>query len=715
MIKRIIIFCMLILPTFLKADEGMWLLPQINALDIDSMHKLGFNLSAEDIYSITNPSLKDAVVIFGAGCTGEVVSPEGLIFTNHHCGYSAIQKLSTVDHDYLNYGFWAKAKTEELPCSGLNVTFLISFTNVTDSIIPFLPDSLQEEARKVKIKSLSDSIISHAKLDPMYKGEVRSFYGGNEFYLLVFEEFTDIRLVGTPPSSIGKFGGDTDNWMWPRHTGDFSIFRIYCSEDGTPAPYNPKNVPYKPKKFLNISIKGFKENDFSMILGNPGTTERYMTSSEIREIMNITNPIRIKIRGRKQDVMLDDMNKDPGIRIKYASKYARSSNYWKYSIGQNLRLKDMRIIERKKENELAFQNWVDSNDVNKNNFGNTLGQIERIINDRAQYFRAVQYYSEALYRGVDLVSFARKFVPIYEELKKINPDTSVINDAFQDINENFADFYRDYNIGTDIKISKVMLNTLSSDIDSASKFHILNTYEKLKEKAKDKFLAKIFTKTFFLDSINVREFIKNPELKKLNKDPAFVFAYSISKKYRDIYKNYAKSRVQLSKYQRLYVRGMLEMHKGQPHYPDANFSMRMTYGSIKGYQPKDGIHYSFYTTLKGVIEKEDSLKWEFTVPQKLKDLYETNNFGKYGKDGVMPVAFISNNDITGGNSGSPVLNGNGELIGIAFDGNWEAMSGDIIFEPTVQRTISVDIRYVLFILDKFGEAKYLLDELKIVN
>ena len=704
---------LLVFSSALKADEGMWLLPLLKQLNIDVMHQKGLKLSAEDIYSVNHSSLKDAVIIFGRGCTGEIVSEQGLILTNHHCGYGAIQQHSTPEHDYLADGFWAKSFEEEIPTPGLTATFLIRMEDVTDQINAAITNDMTDEQRNKAIAEESKKIEKDATEGTDYRGQVQSFFGGNQYFLLVYEVYNDVRLVGAPPSSIGKFGADTDNWMWPRHTGDFSVFRVYASKDNKPAEYSPENVPLKPKHFLPVSIKGVKPGDFTMIMGYPGSTERYMTSTEVDEMINITNKNRIYIRGIRQEIMLKDMQADKAVNIKYASKYAGSANYWKNSIGMNKALKRLKVYDYKKVNEEEFSKWVNASPERVSKYGEALSLINEGINGRKDYYNVIQYIGESLFRGTEIVNIALMGTRLEDPLKSKNSEE--IAKTSQMMKTRAVSFYKDYNAPTDQKIAKAMFRIFAENVDPKYQPDVFNTIQSKYKGNFDKYIDDMFKKSMFADSSKLFAFLAKPSLKTLEKDPAFVAANSIYKKYQELYQAMTPSEEKLEKGQRLYIAGILEMNQGKPMYPDANFTMRLTYGEVKDYFPMDAVHYDYYTTLDGVMEKEDPNNWEFVVPQKLKDLYNSHDFGQYGENGKMHVAFITTNDITGGNSGSPVMNGNGELIGLAFDGNWEAMSGDIVFEKNLQRTICVDVRYVLFIIDKYAGDTRLIDEMKIMN
>ncbi len=699
--------------TSLRADEGMWLLPLLQKYNIDVMQQKGFKLTADDIYNINQASLKDAVIIFGRGCTGEVVSDQGLILTNHHCGYGAIQQHSTPEHDYLTDGFWAKSFEEEIPTPGLTATFLVRMEDVTDQITAVFKPEMTEAERDKAAMDAGRKIAKNATDGTHYTASVRSFFGGNQYFLLVYEVFNDVRLVGAPPSSIGKFGHDTDNWMWPRHTGDFSVFRIYASKDNKPADYSPQNVPYKPKHFLPISLKGVKNGDFTMIIGNPGRTQRYMTSFEVEERMKIINASMIYVRGVKQDIWLKDMQADKAVNIKYASKYAGSSNYWKNSIGMNKALKRLKVYDFKKQQEEEFTKWVLANPARKEKYGEALALISEGVAGRNEYLHATQYINEALFSGSEIIGFATATRQLADALKNNKADD--VNRITSMLKSRSTSFYKNYNMPTDQKSAKAMFRLFMENVPQKHQPDVFNTIRTKYKGNSDKFIDEMFAKTFFTNPDKFNTFLEKPSLKMLEKDPVYLAAMSILTKAEEIGKAMAPFNEKLQRGQRLYIAGVLEMNEGKPLYPDANSTMRLTYGEVKDYFPMDAVHYNYITTLDGVMEKEDPDNWEFIVPDKLKELYNSKDYGRYGENGRMPVAFISTNDITGGNSGSPVMNNNGELIGIAFDGNWEAMSGDIVFEKNLQRTISVDIRYVLFVIDKYAGAIRLIDEMKIID
>lgn len=689
-----------------KADEGMWMLPLIQKLNIQKMQGLGLTLTADQIYSDTNTSLKDAVVIFGGGCTGVMVSPNGLVFTNHHCGYNAIQQHSTVEHNYLKDGFSANELKDEIPSPGLSVTFLVKIEDVTNQIAPQL-NGLNEKIREEKIDSISTKIENEAiKEHPEYTANVKPFFAGNEFYLFVYEKFNDVRFVFAPPSSIGKFGGETDNWMYPRHTGDFSIFRVYCSPDGKPAGYSPNNVPFNPKKYVNISNQGYKEGDYAMILGNPGTTERYATSWAIKDRMNNSNNARIEMRGVKQDVWKKFMRQNEAINIAYANKFASSSNYWKNSIGMNNAIRKLQVIQKKEKEEQDFAQWVNTDSKRVEKYGNVLKNLKEAYEKNDKNNHAIDYLRESLMAGVELPRIAN-FAS--NKIKKDVPTDSIL--------KNVKSYYKDYYPEVDKETMSALIAAYRKAVPAEALPDFYTTIDKKFKGNSAAFVDDLFKKSVFVTPEKLASAIKKQNF-VFYKDPAVLFYSDVQKtmhKLRD--DEYIKNDDMIKENERLYEAGLLEIasEKNVPMYPDANFTMRLTYGTIQGYKPADAVSYRYYTTTKGILEKEDPQNPEFVVPEKLKQNILSSNYGNYkdSKTGEMNVAFISNDDITGGNSGSPIFNSKGELIGLAFDGNWESLSGDIIFDPELQRCIGVDIRYVLFVMDKVGGAGRLIKELTI--
>jgi hypothetical protein len=712
----------LILLTFLsvftfqsRADEGMWLPLFIQRLNYVDMQKEGLHLTADEIYSINHSSLKDAIIIFGGGCTGEIVSANGLIFTNHHCGYGSIQSHSTMDHDYLSDGFWATRYEEELPTPGLKASFLVSIQDVTAAVLAGVTSTMTESERAAKIQENSQKIEAENTKGTKYNARTVSFFNGNEYYLFLYEVYKDVRLVGAPPSSIGKFGADTDNWMWPRHTGDFSVFRVYAGKDNKPADYAADNVPLKSKQFLPVSIKEKKKGDFAMIMGYPGRTDRYATSYTIKWALEKNNPMVVKIRTKKLDILREDMAADPEVRIKYASKFAGSANYWKFYIGQNKGLKQLDVYDRKQELEEQFVNWLNQDKARSEKYGEALTDIATAYETINKYEAAVRYNAEAIMRGGEIISFTRSFNKLADELARPNPDQKVIESLSKRIKENSDEYFKNYNMSTDVKVLAAMLQLYYNDVPKEMQPAYL---EKMHSKYKGNFgnYAKaLFDKTIFSSKAKVDVFLADPKSKTLQKDPALVLQKAFSENAEMIDGLVNPSNELLDRGRRLFVAGLRVMQSDRVFYPDANSTMRLTYGQVLDYSPADAVDYNFVTTLDGVVAKEDPSNPEFVVPEKLKQLYKDKDYGRYGENGKMVVGFLTNNDITGGNSGSPVLNGDGQLIGLAFDGNWEAMSGNYAFEPKLQRTICVDIRYVLFVIDKYAGASNLIKELDIRN
>ncbi len=715
--KRITLFLIgfMLIFSSLRADEGMWLPFLIQKLNMQKMQEMGLQLSAEEIYSINSASLKDAVVALDFGsCTAELISREGLILTNHHCGYGEIQAHSSVEHDYLTNGFWAMTKAEELPNPGKTATFLISIEDVSKQINDRLSSNMTEDEREYAIKVASEQLVAEAKLaKPHYEAAVHSFFNGNNFYLYITETFLDVRLVGAPPESIGKFGHDTDNWVWPRHTGDFSMFRIYCAPDGTPAEYSENNIPYTPRHHFPISIAGVEKGDFAMIFGYPGSTDRYLTSWGVKNTMEISNTIRIKVRTEKLDIMKEGMNKSDKTRIQYASKHARSANYWKYSIGQNRGLEKLNVIEKKQATEKKLSEWINANAARKNQYGETLEMIEKAYTGLNEYDVATNYWFEALYQGAEVLRHSlglRQLAAVLEQ-----NDQEAINKITTALKENAEEFYKDYDIDIDKKLMSSLYQIYYSDVKKEYHPDIFATVEKKYKGSFEKYAEKLFATSMFPNKEKYLAFLNKPDLKTLQKDMGFQNMESLLNIYISLSAKTKELNAQLEKGRRLFVKAFTEMEADRSHYPDANSTMRLTYGTVGDYSPADGILYKHYTTLDGYLEKEDPTNPEFIVTEKLKNLYYTKDFGPYGQDGEMRVCFTTNNDITGGNSGSPVINSKGHIIGCAFDGNWEAMSGDIAFEPELQKCINVDIRFVLFVIDKVAGAGHLVKEMTIVK
>jgi len=697
-----------------RADEGMWI-PMLINNNIVEMQKMGLKLSAEEIYSANHSSLKDAIVIFGGGCTGEIISPEGLLLTNHHCGYGSIQKVSTEKNNYLDDGFWAANKSEEIPIEGLTVKFMVRMQDVTKEMFSGVKDDMTDQDRQMMMKDNRKGVIDQAIKGTHYNAIVEDFFGGNEYYLIVYETFEDIRLVGTPPESIGKFGADTDNWMWPRHTGDFSMFRVYTAPDGTPAEYSIDNVPLKPKHFLPVSIAGVEEGDFAMIMGNPGSTQRYLSSYGVKLAVNESNMTIVKIREEKLRIMREGMDADEVVRLQYASKYARTANYWKYFIGQTKGLKALNVQQKKEFEETAFLEWLDENPVEKEKYGKAIPLIANAYEVLEQYNLHKWYFREAIYRGPEILSYANTFNKLNKLLSEKDVDYDAVNIQVDKLEEGFQKHFKDYNYDIDRNLLASMLQMFHENVPLDQQPVYLLEMDKKYKGDFDKYADQVFEKSLFANEAKLNEFFMDPKGKTLGKDPALLLVRAFVDQYYKLSAETAEAEKNLAKGEKLYIAGLQEMYPDKNFYPDANFTMRITYGTVGGYYPSDAVYYDYYTTMDGIMEKEDPNNWEFIVPEKLKELYEAGDFGEYAMGEKMPVCFLTNHDITGGNSGSPVINGNGELIGLAFDGNWEAMSGDIAFEPDLQRTINVDIRYVLFIIDKFAGAQNLIDEMVIVK
>ena len=654
------------------ADEGMWLLPLLEKMNGGALSDLGCRITPEQIYNVNKACLKDAVVQFGGGCTGEIISDEGLLVTNHHCGYSSIQALSSTEHNYLEDGFWAMGRDEEIPVPGLSVKILQSMTDVT-KIIAKAGKSGDEDAL---MKAIVDIQRNAMEDTPGCIADVESFFNDNNYYLIVYKVYNDIRFVGAPPASAGKFGGDTDNWMWPRHTCDFSMFRIYAGKDNQPAEYSPDNVPMVPRQSLKISLKGVQDRDFAMIMGYPGRTQRFQTSAQLERMLAL-NDIRIAARTVRQDVLWKEMRADGKVGLQYASKYSKSSNGWKKWIGMKEAFGKLGIIERQKAEEEEFARWAASNKKRSEKYGSALSTIA----ENTQAGRAAM----------------ESYTLISESLLKIE----LLN---MSSTRNNSD-YKDYDVNVDRKVASAM-----------ARFYLENVKpeDRIDADLSEEALDRLFAESDLTSALKKDKALA--EGKDLSKDPAIALRSKVLAKYKEAYAGVALYSAGLKEASKAYTAGQLEWKAGKPSYPDANSTPRLTYGQVLSYEPKDGVIFRHYTTLKGVMEKEDPDNYEFRVPERLKEIYRTKDYGQYANaDGELVTCFLTNCDITGGNSGSPVLDADGNLIGLAFDGNWEAMSSDVMFEPELQRCICVDIRYVLLMMDKFGGAGYLLDELKLVR
>ncbi len=697
------------------ADEGMWLLSTLKQLNEAEMQKMGFRLTADDIYNINKASMKDGIVHFGGGCTGEIISPDGLILTNHHCGLDFIQSLSSIEHDYLKNGFWAATRADELPAPGLTVRFLIRMEDVTQKVKSEMSDTLSEADFQAKLVSVFAKITKEATENTGYIADVRSTFGGNEFYLFVYEKYEDVRLVGTPPMSIGNFGGDTDNWMWPRHTGDFSMFRVYMSPDGKPAKYSKDNVPMKSKYYFPVNIKGLQEGDFTMIMGYPGRTDRYATSYSIENSLDITSPSLVKIRDKRLNVINEAMASSDEIRIKYQSKKNRVSNYWKYFIGQQKQLKRMKVLDQKRDQENKFNEWVNADKKRKMEYGFVLNALQNSYMESRKYAKVRVYMSEALL-GTEVLRYAMSFGALEKALNEKTPNQEDIQAKTAMLKSQVDDYFDEYDAGVDKKVFAVLMKTFMEDIAPEQRAPSLAKMLGKNKGNYEKWADYVFSKSIFADKNKVLEFLKDPSAKAIHNDPAFQIINDQSNFYSDNFRDAArKAELNQAANNRKYIQGLREMMPEKKFSPDANSTMRLTYGKVKNYNPADAVKYDWISTIEGVMQKMDNTNTEFVVPDKLAELYNNKDYGRYAKNGTLYTCFITDNDITGGNSGSPVINGNGEIVGLAFDGNWEAMSGDIKFDENYKRTIAVDIRYVLFCIEKFGGAKHIVDEMKVVE
>ena len=700
-----------------RADEGMWLLQLMKQQNsIDMMKKQGLKLEADDLYNPNGVSLKDAVGIFGGGCTGEIISPEGLILTNHHCGYGAIQQHSSVEHDYLTDGFWAMNRSEELPTPGLKFRFVHRIVDITD-----LVNAKIKAGEVTEIDALTSPFLSKLAKEELEKSDLKGkpgievralpFYAGNKFYMFYYKVYSDVRMVAAPPSSVGKFGGETDNWMWPRHTGDFSMFRIYADANGEPAEYSESNVPLKTPKFLPISIKGLNEGDYAMIMGFPGSTERYLTQSEVKQRMNAVNQAMIDMRGVRLEVLRKYMDASDKTRIQYASKFAGSSNYWKNSIGMNKAIIDNDVLSAKAEIEKEYAAFAQG----KPEYEGVVEKIDAIIEKSTPTLRQLYYTNEAL-RGA--IEFGSTYL-IMDNIKKAleEKNDSLLQASKKQLENAYDGIHnKDYDHEVDRAVAKAILPALAKALNANE---LPSFYQTINGEFKgdyDAYVDNIYDNSILSNRKNLDKFLAKPTVKAIEKDPATAYSRSKNEKLQELGKQYMELESGMELLHKAYIRGLGEMKQPVPSYPDANFTMRLTYGNVKSYSPRDAVHYDYYTTTDGILEKENPEDREFVVPAKLKELIQKKDFGRYAMaDGTMPVCFLTTNDITGGNSGSPVINGEGQLIGTAFDGNWESLSGDINFNNDLQRCIALDIRYVLFILDKLGNCGHLINEMHIVE
>lgn len=693
-----------------RADEGMWI-PMLINKNIAEMQKMGLKLSAEDLYSVNHSSMKDAIVQFGNGCTGEIISNQGLLITNHHCGYGNIAELSTVQNNILENGFWAKSFKEEIPAPGLSVKFLVYMQDVTQYVLPKKFKTPSEY--KIHVEKTVEKIAKDASENGKYLAQVKSYFNGNQFFLLVYEVFNDVRLVATPPKSLGKYGGDTDNWMWPRHTADFSIFRVYANEKNEPAPYSITNKPYKPKHYLPISIKGVKENDYTMVMGYPGRTNRYATSFEVDMAIHETNPSIVKIRDEKLGIMRKYMRQDASVNLKLASKYAQIANYWKYYIGQTEQLKRQNVISVKQQEEQEFLKWAKENNYSSK----VLGDIADITANYRPYAKSVVYFSEAFY-GSSIARLGALAYQLKDDLKNKNGAsvTNKIGSLKKLRSQILEDFVYNVELETFAKMTQIMYEDLpKNQLPDIYTKVILSKYGNGDAATYEKYAEYVFKNSMLINEKEFDAFVNNPSYEALMNDPAVIYAASFVENFNDKINPHLMIYNEMKTYlSRLYLEGLMMKNNKQLMYPDANSTMRLTYGKVAGYNPKDAVTYDITTKMEGLLDKYMPGDWEFDLPSDFLTLAAEGDWGRYAdENGDLIINFITNNDITGGNSGSPIINGNGELLGLAFDGNWEAMSGDIAFDKKYKRTIAVDIRFVLWLIEKYGKADNLIREMDI--
>ncbi|QKG80445.1 S46 family peptidase [Tenuifilum thalassicum] len=700
------------------ADEGMWI-PMLIGKNIPEMQRMGFKLTAEDLYSVNHSSLKDAIVQFGRGCTGELISDQGLLITNHHCGFSSIQSHSTVDNNLLANGFWAKSHADELPNPGLTVRFLVRMDDVTDKVLKNVTTTMTELERAKAIGQVADSLIELAEKEGVgYEAIIRPFYYGNQYFIFVYQVFEDVRLVGAPPETIGKFGGDTDNWVWPRHTGDFSMFRIYADKNNNPAPYSPDNVPYKPKRFLKISTKGIKEGDFTLVYGFPGRTKQYITSHEVNLIINQINPNNIALRDIRLSIFDSFMSKNDTIAIKYASKHARVANAWKKWIGETMGLKRLNAVSKKQELESMFAAWASSKPELNERYGWLLPKFEQLYSELAPLSLIANYRYEAVY-GVELIGFASRFEKLINLVLDPKADKDKLEAQKQALIGYSRRFFKDFELAVDREVFAAMMQAYSERVPEQLQPQFLL---KVKEQNGNwrQLASQIYSQTAFADSVRVITLLSGIDsitVKEFVNDPVFGIYLDFEDFYRqNIRDRYYEISDSLNVLYRYYVEGLMRMQPDKRFFPDANSTLRIAYGKVGGFAPRDGVVYNYYTTIDGVYEKAQQRNVpDYVAPERLIEFYKKKDFGPYAENGTVPVAFIASNHTTGGNSGSPVLDAEGNLIGVNFDRCWESTMSDVMFDPNYCRNITLDIRYALFIIDKFAGAKNLVDEMEIIN
>lgn len=711
-------FILLFLSVSVFGKEGLWLPNLLGQLNEAEMKSLGMKISADDIYSINHASLKDAVVQFGSGCTGEIISGRGLLLTNHHCGFSQIQSLSSLDNNYLKNGFWANSLADEMPCPGLTATFIIEIRNVSENILPFLTDTMSEKKRQTIVKGITDSLEQSATAGTHYKAFTKSFYQGNEYYLFISEVFRDIRFVGAPPFAIGKFGGETDNWMWPRHQADISLFRIYAGPDNKPADYSKDNRPFQPRYFFPVNIGGVQEGDFTMVLGFPGRTNAYLPADGLEMIYSQTNPIKIKIREERLRIWNDAMLGNDTIFLQYSSKYKTLANYYKKWKGENSGLQKQNAIGERRNFDRQFLDWAKSDSLRKEKYGSLLDEFAWVYGKGKLFSSVNDVVSETLL-SIELVNYVGTFRTLIESCHREQPDLKAIHDSAEKLKNSIAASFKNYSRVVDESVCAAMLKLAWETLPDTMRPEI---YQNIRNEYRldfRRYTQELFSKTIFLQQEKLSELLNGFNLskcKKLEKDPAWILTKAIEV--------FSKTRVQpgntefmenIFMLQRRYMRGILEMKKNTRLYPDANSTLRVSYGRVEGMKPRDGVSYSYSTTLDGLVEKEGQNTTEFIVPPDLKQMNTDRNFGEYGENGILPLNFLASNHTTNGNSGSPVLNAKGELIGINFDRIAEGVMSDLMYVEKLGRNISVDTRYILFLIDKYSGAGWLLNEMKIVR
>jgi hypothetical protein len=700
-----------------SAKEGMWiplLLQQYNATDLENM---GLKISVNDIYDANNSSMKDAVVLFGGGCTGEIISDQGLLLTNHHCGYGQIQSHSSLEHDYLTNGFWAMNPGEELPNEGLTAMFIKRIEDVSDVVLKGVTFEMSEPKRKSIVQSRIDSIQKSFADSNGLGAQIKPFYGGNQFFLFITETFSDVRLVGAPPSSIGKYGFDTDNWVWPRHTGDFSMFRIYADKDNKPAKYSADNVPYRPRHHFPVSLAGVREDDFSMVFGFPANTNEYLPSYAVDFLIREENPAKIRMRDTSLEIINEAMRSDAELNIKYAAKQSRISNAWKKYKGQILGLTQTNAVQKKKDLEAEFTKKVNGQ-ADYMKYKSILPTYQKEFEDFKEYSMARSMYIELFYYGPEILRFSRSFASLTEEGKSLEDQKAEV----EKLKAAAEKYFKDYSMEVDMKLFNAMIpEYLGSVTATLLPQPIVVMFGIDNEKQAKKTTEKIFAKTIFASQEKLFKFLdeyNEKSAKTIKSDPAFAVAGEIEKSYRNLVaEKYANGNEVLDGIQRKYITALMEvMPEYKNYYPDANFTLRLSYGKVKGSEPVDGMQYKYYTTMEGVIQKMDTSSYEYNLPSKIVDLYEAKDYGQYAdSDGKMHVCYTATNHTSGGNSGSPALNANGHLVGLNFDRTWESTMSDIMYDPEICRNIMVDIRYVLFIVDKYAGATHLVEEMDIVR